>query len=172
MRRGHRFSIPSACILERKVGDSGRGLLGDNFQTLCDTCSDGLFQAGVETLRIFPDKDDVHFPEAALNTGNIDDRTQAGVEFQFLSQFYVGTGKACGHSSGQGAFQGHFVLSNRLRNSIGKGCAVFGDSLQAGFHLLPLQVGPGPGRVQKLNRGSGHLRTDSVSRNESNPLGH
>jgi hypothetical protein len=48
-------------------------------------------------------------------------------------------------------------------NFIRQGLAIFRDHGQAGFHRLPLNVGPGS--LQNFDRGSGNFRANTITGN-------
>ena len=88
------LALVLARVFEGKARDAGGSFLGDDLQALDHPGNDFVLDAGVKSLGIFADDDQIDIGIARRNVRQIAHRTEVRVKLELLPQLHVDAGKA------------------------------------------------------------------------------
>jgi hypothetical protein len=124
----------------------------------------------VQVLGVLPDDHEVHTGVASGHAGVVAGRAHRGEQIELLAEGHIDAPETRAHRCGDGALQRGPALTDGFQDAIGQGGAFPLDDVGARFLEHPVDVGAGgldhtPGR-------DGDLRTDAVSWDQRDAVGH
>ncbi len=159
-----------AGVLKGPARDARGGLFGDDLDALDHAGNDLVLDAGVQSLGVFADDDEIDAGIAGGNAGKIADGAEVAEEFELLAQLHVDAAESAADGRGDRAFQRHAGALDGFDQLLGDVLVIFGKGVGPGRIALPLKLDAG-GFQDSDCRGC-NFRTDSVARNQRNFMCH
>src|SRR5258708_8182754 len=154
-----------AGMLERETRDAGGSLLGNDLDALDYSGNNFVFDAGVKSLGVFADDDQVDARIAGRNMRQVADGPEVGEEFEAFAEFHVDTGKAAADGCSDGTLQADASALDGFAEFFGNIFLVFFERFSAGCETFPFEFDAGG--FKHANRGLNDFGADAVAGDES-----
>src|SRR6185369_5300380 len=158
------LAADATSILEGPLGDAGGSLLGGGRETLDDAGNNLVLDAGVESLGVLTDHDEIDTGIASRNVGKIADRAEVGEELKALAKLDVDAGESSADWRSHRTFESDTRALDGFMQGLRNVFLVLLVGFRAGFELLPLELDASG--FEHANGSLADLRANSVARDE------
>src|SRR5208282_2921132 len=158
------LALVLAGILEGETRDAGGSLLGNDLQALDHSGNNFVFDAGIQSLGVFADNDQVHARVAGGNVREVADGPEVGEELKALAQFDVDAGEAAADGRGHGTLQSDAGALDGFAEFFGNVFVVLLKGFGAGGEAFPFEFDAGG--FNHANGGLDDFGADTVAGDE------